>query len=297
MLNIGFIGLGHMGQPMAINLLKKGYHLTVFDLVPDAIKKLQEHGAKSAKTIHDTAKEVDVLITMLQTGDQVKKVCLGLEGLFSQLKENALYIDCSSIDISSSHLLHQEAEKKNIIMVDAPVSGGVSAAQAGSLTFMVGGADESFEKAKPILEAMGKKIVHTGIAGTGQAAKICNNMILGISMIGVCEAFNLAEKLGLSAEKLFEVSSNASGQCWSLTNYAPVPGVVPTSPANRDYEPGFTAKMMLKDLLLSQNAAQTTGANTPLGAEATALYSLFVNQGYGEIDFSGIIKFLRVKCN
>jgi 3-hydroxyisobutyrate dehydrogenase len=295
MLKIGFIGLGHMGQPMAINLLKKGYSLTVFDLVADAVKKLQEHGANAAQVIHHTAKEVDVLITMLQTGEQVKQVCLGPEGLFTHLKKNAIYIDCSSIDISSSHQLHQEAEKKNIIMVDAPVSGGVSAAQAGSLTFMVGGAVESFEKAKPILEAMGKKIVHTGIAGTGQAAKICNNMILGISMIGVCEAFNLGEKLGLAAEKLFEVSSNASGQCWSLTSYAPVPEVVPSSPANRDFQPGFTAKMMLKDLLLSQNAAQTMGANTPLGAEATSLYSLFVDQGFGDLDFSGIIQFLKAK--
>lgn len=293
MADIGFIGLGHMGAPMAQNLINHGHKLTVYDLNPNAIQTLVAAGAKSAQSVKEIAQNNEIIITMLQTGQQVSSVCLGEEGLFAFAKPNTLFIDSSSIDVSTSRQLHTEAENRHFAMVDAPVSGGVAGAAAATLTFMVGGSAADFERAKPILESMGKKIVHAGPPGTGQAAKICNNMILGISMIAVSEAFNLAESLGLSAEKLFEISSNASGQCWSMTSYAPVPGLVPSSPANKDYQPGFTANMMLKDLVLSQQAAQNSATPTPLGAEATALYRLFVTQGFGEMDFSGIIRFLK----
>lgn len=293
MKNIAFIGLGHMGQPMVKNLLNAGYKVTVFDVVPEAVKAAEKLGAIAGISLSEMAKQADVVITMVQTGDQVSSLCLGKDGLFTHAKKGSLFIDCSSIDITTCRTLHSAAEKLGLSMVDAPVSGGTKGAEAGTLTFMVGGSEENFLKAKPILTHMGKKIVHAGPAGNGQAAKICNNMILGISMIAVSEAFNLAEKLGLAAEKLFEISANASGQCWSLTVNPPIPGLVETAPANRNYQPGFAAKMMLKDLLLSQNAAQHSGATTPLGAEATALYSLFVSQGNGDKDFSGIVKMLH----
>ncbi len=295
MANIGFIGLGHMGNPMAKNLLKQGHRLTVYDIAPEAVQDLVNAGATAAKNYLDIAKEAEFIITMLQTGQQVSDICLSEQGLFAHVKPNTFFIDSSSIDISTTRSLHQQAQAARFAMIDAPVSGGVAGATAATLTFMVGGSAENFERAKPILTCMGKKIIHAGPDGNGQAAKICNNMILGISMIGISEAFNLAEKLGLSAEKLFEISSNASGQCWSMTSYAPVPGLVPNAPSNNNYQPGFAAKMMLKDLLLSQNAAQSTGVSTPLGAEATALYSLFVNQGFGDMDFSGIIKMIAGK--
>lgn len=295
MLSIAFIGLGHMGKPMALNLIKHGYHVSVYDVMPQATQELAPMGAIPADSVLKATQNADVIITMVQTGAQVSAVCLGEQGFFPQVKPGSLYIDCSSIDIPTSRLLHEQAQKINLAMLDAPVSGGVKGAEAATLTFMVGGSEENFLRAQPILEVMGKKIVHAGAPGNGQAAKICNNMILGISMIAVSEAFVLAEKLGLDPKKLHEISSNASGQCWSLTVNPPVPGLVETAPASHDYNPGFMAKMMLKDLLLSQNAAQHVGAATPLGAEATALYTLFVNQGWGEKDFSAIIKMLMEK--
>ena len=279
MLSIAFIGLGHMGKPMALNLIKHGYRVSVYDVMPQAMQELVQAGAIPTDSTLKVTQNVDVIITMVQTGTQVNELCLGEQGFFSQIKPHSLYIDCSSIDIPTSRLLHERAKEINLAMVDAPVSGGVKGAEAATLTFMVGSSEENFLRAKPILESMGKKIVHAGAPGNGQAAKICNNMILGISMIGVAEAFALAEKLGLDAKKMHEISSNASGQCWSLTVNPPVPGLVETAPANHDYNPGFMAKMMLKDLLLSQNAAQHVGAATPMGAEATALYTLFVNRG------------------
>ncbi len=293
MSSIAFIGLGHMGLPMAKNLLQNGHQVHVYDLSPQPIELLKSLGAKAITSITENISEVEIIITMLQTGQQVRAVCLGNAGVFAHAKPSSLYIDCSSIDINTSRTLHELATKTGLAMIDAPVSGGVKGAEAANLTFMVGGSEEDFQRAYPILTAMGKKIFHTGPPGSGQAAKICNNMILGISMIAVSEAFVLAEKLGLDAEKFFEVCANASGQCWSLTSYAPVPDVVPTSPANFNFAPGFTAKMMLKDLLLSQNAAQNCSSATPLGAEATALYTLFVNQGFGDKDFSGIIQMLK----
>ena len=292
MTQISFIGLGHMGNPIVRNLLKAGFTVTVFDVMPQAIQALVEFGAIPANGIADAVKNADVVITMLQTGDQVSKVCLDEKGLFAHVKKDVLYIDSSSIEINVTRDLHQIAEQKGIAMIDAPVSGGVAGAEAASLTFMVGAIETYFQRALPILEKIGKKIVYAGAAGSGQAAKICNNLILGISMIAVSEGFALGKKLGLDPKKFFEISSNASGQCWAMTSYCPVPGIIEKAPSNNDYKPGFMAKMMLKDLRLGQRAAESVGANIPLGAEAAELYSLYVNKGLGESDFSGIINFI-----
>ncbi|OGT45808.1 MAG: 3-hydroxyisobutyrate dehydrogenase [Gammaproteobacteria bacterium RIFCSPHIGHO2_12_FULL_38_11] len=297
MLTIGFIGLGNMGSPMVKNLLKNNYTVKVYDISKNAIANCVSVGAHASESLIDIAKESDVIITMLQTGDQVKQCCTGKQGIFAHLKSNALFIDCSSIDIQSSRALHHDAKSRHIAMVDAPVSGGVAGAENATLTFMVGGEENNFKRAEKILSAMGKKIIYAGGNGNGVAAKICNNMILGISMIAVSEAFVLAEKLGLDAKKLFEISSNASGQCWSLTHYCPWPNILPNVPSSNHYQPGFTAKMMLKDLHLSQDAAITTHANTPLAKHAMDLYQQFVESNTAEIDFSGIINLLlRAEC-
>lgn len=294
-MNIGFVGLGHMGNPMAHNLLKAGFTVYVYDVMPDAAQAIIKDGAIAADSLASLAANSDVVITSVQTGQQVTEVCLSPEGIFPHLKAGKLFIDCSSIDITTTRTLHAEAEKLQIAMLDAPVSGGVAGAQAATLTFMVGGSEADFERAQPVLKAMGKKIVHAGLAGSGQAAKICNNLVLGISMVGVCEAFSLAEKLGLDAKKFFDISSSASGQCWSMTSYCPVPGIVEAAPSNRDYSPGFMAKMMLKDLRLAQHAAEAVNSAIPMGAAVTELYDLYVNQGNGGKDFSGIIEFIQGK--
>jgi len=290
MTRIGFIGLGHMGLPMAKNLIKAGYTVTGFDLQATAMKDFTEAGGIAANTLKDTALSEDVIITMLQTGKQVQEVCLGEEGLFAHAKKNALFIDCSSIDVETSRLLHDKARHCHLLPVDAPVSGGVGGASAGTLTIMVGGSKEAFERAKIILNALGKTIIHTGVAGSGQAAKICNNMILGISMIAVSEAFVLAKHLDLAPEKLFEVVTHSSGQCWAMSHYVPVPGLLENVPANNDYKAGFTAKMMLKDLSLSQQTAGKMNIATPMGKKATELYQELNNNGMAELDFSVIIK-------
>jgi 3-hydroxyisobutyrate dehydrogenase len=282
-----------MGLPMALNLIKAGHTVTGFDLQAMAMDNFAAAGGKRALTLQDTARSQDVVITMLQTGEQVQKVCLGEQGLLQTVGKDTLFIDCSSIDVPSSRTVHQEAERLKLLSVDAPVSGGVAGAAEARLTIMVGGTDEAFTKAESILKLMGKKIIHTGIAGSGQAAKICNNMILGISMIAVSEAFTLAEQLGLAPEKLFEVVTNASGQCWAMSNYAPVPGLLENVPANNNYKPGFTAAMMLKDLRLSQQSASSVGLKTPMGERATALYQAFNDDKMGELDFSAIIKTLQ----
>ncbi|CAM2841654.1 3-hydroxyisobutyrate dehydrogenase [Legionella worsleiensis] len=292
MTRIGFIGLGHMGLPMAINLIKAGYHVTGYDLQESALAQFSQAGGTKALTQQEVARNQDVLITMLQTGEQVLKVCKGGNGLFSHANSNALFIDCSTIDVHSSREFHQLAREHGLRSVDAPVSGGVAGAAAGTLTFMVGGEVDVFHAAQPILAHMGQKIIHTGNSGSGQAAKICNNMILGISMVAVSEAFVLAEQLGLSAEKLFEVVSNSSGQCWAMSKYIPVPGVLDNVPANNEYKPGFAAAMMLKDLKLSQETARAAHVTTPLGAHVTQLYQHFINQGLGDTDFSAIIKLI-----
>jgi 3-hydroxyisobutyrate dehydrogenase len=290
---IGFIGLGHMGNPMAHRLLQAGYVLKVYDIVPANMQALVDHGALSTLSVAECVKDSDIVITMLQTGQQVSSVCLTDQGIFANAKNNALYIDCSSIDIAITRQLHQQAQSENITMLDAPVSGGVMGAQAGTLTFMVGGEENAFLKAKPTLEKMGKKIVHAGAEGLGQAAKICNNLILGISMVAVSEGFLLADKLGLEAKKFFEIASNASAQCWSMSHYCPVPGVIENAPSNNDYQPGFTASMMLKDLLLGMSAAKAAHASIPLGHATADLYSMFVNKGNAELDFSAIITMLK----
>ncbi len=293
MTRIGFIGLGNMGLPMAQNLIKAGHTVRGFDLTKSAVDHLVAAGGAAASSIADACKDADIIITMLPAGAQVREVYLGADGVLPAAAEGTLLIDSSTIDVESARAVAQAAEQRGLAMVDAPVSGGVTSAQAATLTFMVGGPDAAFEQARPMLEVMGKTIVHAGGAGNGQAAKICNNMVLGASMIVVSEAFLLADKLGLDAQKLFDISSKSSGQCWSMTSYCPVPGPVPNSPANRDYKAGFTAAMMLKDLKLAQAAAKATRAATPLGAGAAAVYEQFVDTGAGGVDFSGIIRFLR----
>jgi 3-hydroxyisobutyrate dehydrogenase len=290
---IGFIGLGNMGGPMAANLVKAGHSVHGFDLSPAAIDAAKAAGVTIGDSPAAVAREAEIVITMLPSGKHVLSVYDGAEGVVAAVKPGTLLIDSSTIDVDSARKAHALATARGAVAVDAPVSGGVGGAAAGTLTFMVGGEATAFDAARPILEAMGKKIVHCGGAGAGQAAKICNNMILGISMIGVCEAFVLAEKLGLSHQSLYDVASTASGQCWSLTSYCPVPGPVPTSPANRDYQPGFAAALMLKDLKLAQEASQSAGAPTPLGAAATQLYAMMAAAGEGGTDFSGIIRMLR----
>ncbi|MBY0273182.1 MAG: 3-hydroxyisobutyrate dehydrogenase [Alphaproteobacteria bacterium] len=293
MTQIAFIGLGHMGLPMAKNLLKAGHEVTGYDLVPETLETFVKAGGKAGKSIAAAVKGATLVITMLPEGKHVRAAYEGSEGIFNHVQQTALIAECSTIDIETARYIHELAESKGLRLIDAPVSGGVAGAEAATITFMVGGTKTDFEATLPYLELMGKKIIHCGGAGLGQAAKICNNLILGITMIGVSEAFNLAEKLGLEAQTIFDVTSESSAQCWSITKYCPVPGPVPTSPANQDYRPGFTAAMMLKDLKLASQAAQLTSNATPLGEEALSLYTLFCNQGGKEKDFSGIIKFLR----
>jgi 3-hydroxyisobutyrate dehydrogenase len=290
MATIAFIGLGNMGGPMAANLIKAGHTVQGFDLVPASCKTAKADGVTVSATAKDAVKGAEVIITMLPAGKHVLSVW---NDILPAAAKSTLVIDCSTIDVESARQAHAAAAKLQLPSVDAPVSGGTGGAKGATLTFMCGGDAKAFASAKPILEAMGKKIVHCGEGGAGQAAKICNNMILGISMIGVCEAFALAEKLGLSHQALFDVASTSSGQCWSITTYCPVPGPVPTSPANNDYKPGFAAALMLKDLRLSQEAAKAAGASTPLGAHAENIYEAFDKAGNGGVDFSGIINALR----
>jgi 3-hydroxyisobutyrate dehydrogenase len=293
MTQIGFIGLGNMGYPMAQNLIKGGHAVTGFDIDSAAAERLTAVAGKVASAIDVVCAGAEVVITMLPSGKEVREVYLGSGGVLASAPDGALLIDCSTIDVESARAVAAAARVNELRMIDAPVSGGVAGAEAATLTFMVGGSDIAFEKAKPILAAMGKTIVHAGNSGAGQAAKICNNMILGVSMIAVCESFNLAEKLGLDPQKLFDIASQSSGACWAMAKCCPVPGPVPTAPANRDFRPGFTAAMMLKDLRLAQAAAKASGAKAPMVAGAAALYDLFVDQGDATTDFSGIIKLLQ----
>jgi len=278
---------------MARNLVKAGHAVAGFDVSEYSAERLAADGGTRANSLADACKQAEIVITMLPAGAQVREVYLGAGGVLSAVAPGTLLIDSSTIDVETARDVAQAAQGKGLAMIDAPVSGGVSGAQAATLTFMVGGPDDAFARARPVLEKLGKTIVHAGGPGNGQAAKICNNMILGASMIVVSEAFLLAEKLGLDAQKLFDISSKSSGQCWSMTSYCPVPGPVPASPANRGYEAGFTAAMMLKDLKLAQDAARATRAATPLGAGAAAVYERYVDSGDGSADFSGIIRYLR----
>ena len=293
MARIGFIGLGNMGLPMAQNLIKAGHQVEGVDVNPAAVEKLKSAGGVGVETAKSAAARADVVITMLPAGAQVREVYPGSSGIIANANDGTLLIDCSTIDVETARAVAAEAEKRGLMMLDAPVSGGVGGAQAGTLTFMVGGSAQAFARAQSILEKMGKTIVHAGGAGNGQAAKICNNMILAISMIAVSEGFVLAEKLGLDHQKLFDIASKSSGQCWAMTSYCPVPGPVPASPANRDYAAGFTAAMMLKDLKLAQDAAKAAGAKTELGAAAANVYSRYAASGDAGKDYSGIIRFVR----
>ncbi len=295
MATIGFIGLGNMGGPMARNLLKAGHTLKAFDVVKANVDAAAKAGGEAVASAADAGKGADIVVTMLPAGQHVRDVYMGAGKVIASAARGTLFIDCSTIDVDTARAVSAAASAAGHDMVDAPVSGGTVGAENATLTFMCGGSDAAFARAEPVLKVMGKTIVHAGAAGNGQAAKICNNMILGISMIAVCEGFVLAEKLGLDPQKLFDISSKSSGQCWSMTTYCPVPGPVPTSPANRGYKPGFTGAMMVKDMRLAQEAAHATGTSTPLGAAAQALYALYCGGGGAADDFSGIIRMLGKK--
>jgi 3-hydroxyisobutyrate dehydrogenase len=287
---IAFIGLGNMGGPMAANLVKAGHNVVGFDLVDKSRQDAASTGVAIAGSARKAVAKAEIVITMLPAG---RHVIAAWADILPAAKTGALFIDSSTIDVESARRAHQAAAAAGMPCLDAPVSGGVGGASAATLTFMAGGEEAAFAIGKPVLEAMGKRIVHCGGAGAGQAAKICNNMILGATMIATCEAFVLAEKLGLSAQALYDVASTSSGQSWSLTTYCPVPGPAPNSPANKGYKPGFAADLMLKDLRLAQEAASSVGASTPIGAQAAQLYALFAASGHGGEDFSGIVNFLR----
>ena len=294
---IGFVGIGNMGGFMAANLVKAGHKVTVADTNPAILQRFLADNptAEAAISMKALAADNDAVITMLPQIKVVKAVLFGDGGdcLADGFAEGKFLIDMSSSDPKETRELQPELAKRGIRFVDAPVSGGVGGAVAGTLTLMVGGSDAAFAQAKPVLEAMGKNIVHCGGAGAGQAAKVCNNMMLGISMIAVSEAFTMAEKLGLDTARLFEIASKSSGQSWAMTSYCPVPGLVETAASNRGFKPGFTASMMLKDLRLAQDAAETCHATTPLGREAARLFAEYVESGHGAVDFSGIIQMLR----
>jgi 3-hydroxyisobutyrate dehydrogenase len=290
MTTIAFIGLGNMGNPMAANLVKAGHRVQGFDLMPENVSIARDNGVVAEADARGAVDDAEVVITMLPAGKHVLDIYAEVS---SAAAAGTLFIDCSTVDVESARKAHAIATDNGLLAIDAPVSGGTAGATAGTLTFMVGGSDEAFALAEPVLQPMAGKIVHCGTAGAGQAAKICNNMILGVSMIAVGEAFVLAEKLGLSHQALYDVASTSSGQCWSLTTYCPVPGPVPTSPANHDYRPGFSVALMLKDLMLAQEAAGGSHAFTPLGKAAAQLYDSFNENGHGSEDFSAIIRYLR----
>ncbi len=290
MSTIGFIGLGNMGAPMAANLVKTGGHVLGFDVVAAARDASARDGVQMVANARSAVDDAEIVITMLPGGEHVLSVW---DDIVPRARQGTLFIDCSTIDVASARKAHALAAARGIATLDAPVSGGVGGAKAATLTFMVGGSDHAFARGKPVLERMGKRIVHCGEAGNGQVAKICNNLILGASMIAVSEAFVLGEKLGLSHQALFDVVSGSSGQCWSLTSYCPVPGPVPASPANNAYKAGFTAALMLKDLNLAKQSAQSVGVEAALGAQAGAIYEQFAEQGHSALDFSAIINLVR----
>ena len=291
MARIAFIGLGNMGGGMAVNLVKAGHEVVAFDLADAALAKAEANGCTRAGSAAQAVADAEAVVTMLPAGKHVREVYES--NIIGNAPTSAILIDCSTIDVATARGEIAKAAAGGYVMVDAPVSGGIAAAEAGTLTFMVGGSDEAFERARPILERMGKAVIHAGGPGSGQAAKICNNMLLGASMVATCETFVLARKLGLDLQTFFDIASKASGQCWSMTAYCPVPGVGPVTPADRDYEGGFAAALMLKDLRLAMEAAQSVDAYTPMGSHAEELYTRFAEAlGGGGKDFSGIIKMI-----
>ena len=289
-MKIAFIGLGNMGGGMAANLVKAGHSVRAFDLSPEALARAKENGADTFDNVRDAVQGVDAVVSMLPNGGIVEKVYV--TDVIGQAPASALLLDCSTIDVATARKVAEAAASAGYVMVDAPVSGGIAAANAGTLTFMVGGDDEAFARAEPILAAMGKAVIHAGAIGAGQAAKVCNNMLLGIHMIGTCEAFAMAQRLGLDPQKFYDIASVSSGQCWSMTSYCPVPGVGPQSPADNDYHGGFASALMLKDLKLAMEAAHTAGSSVPMGERAKELYEAFAEAGNGGLDFSAIIKTL-----
>ncbi len=290
MARIAFIGLGNMGSGMCANLIKAGHIVSAFDINPDAVAAQAGRGARAARSVADAVNDAEVTVSMLPAGHHVLDVYFGPEGVAAHARPGAIFIDCSTIAVADARMAHDRAAASGFAFIDAPVSGGVAAAEAGTLTFMAGGPADAFTRAEPVLKAMGRNIFHAGAAGNGQAAKIANNMLLGISMIGTCEAFNLAEKLGLDAETFFRIASVSSGQCWSMTSYCPVPGPVPAAPSNRDYKPGFAVAMMLKDLHLAADAAEACGARIRLGEVAEAIYQSLAERGYDGLDFSSVMR-------
>ena len=289
-MKIAFIGLGNMGGGMAANLVKAGHEVHAFDLSGEALARATDNGCATYTSVRESVQGAEAVVSMLPNGKIVESV-YGAD-VIGHAPASALLLDCSTIDVDTARKVEDAARAAGYEMVDAPVSGGIAAANGGTLTFMVGGSDAAFGRAESILAAMGKAVIHAGASGAGQAAKICNNMILGATMIATCEAFALAEKLGLDLQTFYDISSKASGQSWSMTSYCPVPGVGPQSPADKDYQGGFAATLMLKDLKLAMEAAQSVGAKTPMGAQAEELYAAYAAAGNGSIDFSGIIKTL-----
>ncbi len=289
-MKVAFIGLGNMGGGMAANLVKAGHEVHAFDLSADALARAQDSGCTTYSSVREAVQGAEAVVSMLPNGNIVESVYAG--DVIGHAPASALLLDCSTIDVDTARKVASAAAKAGYAMVDAPVSGGIAAANGGTLTFMVGGSDEAFARAEPILAAMGKAVIHAGASGAGQAAKICNNMILGATMIATCEAFALAEKLGLDLQTFYDISSKASGQSWSMTSYCPVPGVGPASPADNGYQGGFAAALMLKDLRLAMEAAQGAGASVPMGTRAEELYAAFADAGQGGSDFSAIIKTL-----
>jgi 3-hydroxyisobutyrate dehydrogenase len=287
---IAFIGLGNMGGGMAANLVKNGYSVRAFDLSDDALAKAEAAGALRASSAADAVTGADAVVTMLPAGKHVEAVYD--DAVFGAAKAGALLLDCSTIDVATARRVIAAALAKGFDMVDAPVSGGIAAANGGTLTFMVGGQDDAYAKAKPILSAMGKAVIHAGGAGNGQAAKICNNMLLGATMVATCEAFAMAQKIGLDPQTFYDISSVSSGQSWSMTSYCPLPGVGPQTPADADYQGGFAVALMLKDLKLALEAASSVNASVPMGAQAESLYQLLANKGEGGRDFSSMIQLL-----
>lgn len=287
---IGFIGLGNMGGGMAANLAKAGHVVRAFDLSAEALARARDAGCETVESAADAATDAEAIVTMLPAGAQVETVYH--DAVFGAAAPGTLLIDCSTIDVATARRVAAAAAGNGLIAVDAPVSGGIAAANAGTLTFMVGGTDAGYARAQAVLAAMGKAVIHAGTSGAGQAAKICNNMLLGATMVATCEAFLLAGKLGLDAQKFYDIASVSSGQSWSMTSYCPVPGVGPETPADRDYQGGFAVALMLKDLKLAAEAATTTAAQTPMGAQAAALYQAFADAGSAGLDFSAIIKLL-----
>lgn len=289
---IAFIGLGNMGLPMLRNLLDKGHAVRAFDLDSQAMALAREAGADPADTAVEAVREAEAVVTALPAARHVRGVYLGEAGILAAVARGTLFIDCSTVDVETARAVEAAAAANGHMMVDSPMSGGVGGAAAGTLTFMVGGSDDAFVAAQPILAAMGRNIFHAGGPGAGAAAKICNNMMLAVQMIAVCEGFNLAEKLGLDAQRLYEISSTATARSWSLNDYCPAPGPVPAAPSNRGYAPGFSAALMLKDLRIAMQAAQAAGAVTPMGAQAAQLYAMMAAAGQGERDFSAMIRYL-----